>query len=266
MECSCKLWPTPGKVFAGTLTSAGSLGKQVQQHLAGVLSSAGDLANSFIAGAHGVLYTLDVAGTLTTAGSLVKQTAQHLAGTLTSAGSLTRQAGTTLLGTLTPASDVFGAASGAVITAAAITQDSAADNSGTPGWVRVYRTGDTAPGSSAATSDRRLDMAAGPGTLLNGAINNAVTTITVDSTAGFGNTGELLIDSERITYTGRTGTTFTGCTRGANGSSAASHADNAAVSVYGTEVIFDNTNFVSDGFVAGGAVTMSAWTITQPRT
>jgi hypothetical protein len=172
----------------------------------------------------------------------------------------------TLLGTLTPASDVFGAASGAVITAAAITQDSAADNSGTPGWVRVYRTGDTAPGSSAATSDRRLDMAAGPGTLLNGAINNAVTTITVDSTAGFGNTGELLIDSERITYTGRTGTTFTGCTRGANGSSAASHADNAAVSVYGTEVIFDNTNFVSDGFVAGGAVTMSAWTITQPRT
>jgi len=69
---------------------------------------------------------------------------------------------------------------------------------------------------------------------LNGAINNAVTTITVDSTAGFSTpTGTLLIDSETITYTGTTGTTFTGCTRGVSGTpgsgAAASHADNAAV-------------------------------------
>jgi hypothetical protein len=68
---------------------------------------------------------------------------------------------------------------------------------------------------------------------LNGAINNAVTTITVDSTAGFSTpTGTLLIDSETITYTGTTGTTFTGCTRGVSGvgsGAAASHADNAAV-------------------------------------
>ena len=68
---------------------------------------------------------------------------------------------------------------------------------------------------------------------LNGAINNAVTTITVDSTTGFSTpTGTLLIDSETITYTGTTGTTFTGCTRGVSGTgsgAAASHADNAAV-------------------------------------
>ena len=68
---------------------------------------------------------------------------------------------------------------------------------------------------------------------LNGAINNAVTTITVDSTTGFSTpTGTLLIDSETITYTGTTGTTFTGCTRGVSGAgsgAAASHADNATV-------------------------------------
>ena len=68
---------------------------------------------------------------------------------------------------------------------------------------------------------------------LNGAINNSVTTITVDSTTGFSTpTGTLLIDQETITYTGTTGTTFTGCTRGVSGAgsgAAASHADNAAV-------------------------------------
>jgi hypothetical protein len=68
---------------------------------------------------------------------------------------------------------------------------------------------------------------------LDGAINNSVTTITVDSTSAFSTpTGTLLIDQETITYTGTTGTTFTGCTRGVNGTgsgAAASHADNAAV-------------------------------------
>jgi len=64
---------------------------------------------------------------------------------------------------------------------------------------------------------------------LNGAINNSVTTITVDSTTGFPATGRIDIDTELITYTGVTPTTFTGCVRGANGSTAASHLDNAVV-------------------------------------
>jgi hypothetical protein len=67
---------------------------------------------------------------------------------------------------------------------------------------------------------------------LNGAIDNAVTTITVDSTTGFSATGNILIDSENISYTGKTSTDFTGCTRGLSGTgsgAAASHADNAAV-------------------------------------
>ena len=67
---------------------------------------------------------------------------------------------------------------------------------------------------------------------LNGAINNSVTTITVDSTTGFTATGNILIDQETISYTAVTGTQFTGCTRGLSGTgsgAAASHADNAAV-------------------------------------
>lgn len=66
-------------------------------------------------------------------------------------------------------------------------------------------------------------------TALNGGINNSVTTITVDDTTGFSTAGTLLIGTEQITYTGTTATTFTGCTRGANSTSAASHLDDADV-------------------------------------
>ena len=66
-------------------------------------------------------------------------------------------------------------------------------------------------------------------TLLNGGINDSVTTITVDSTTGFETAGTITIGSENITYTGKTSTTFTGCTRGADSTSAAAHADDATV-------------------------------------
>ena len=68
-------------------------------------------------------------------------------------------------------------------------------------------------------------------TALDGAIDDAVTTITVDSTSTFPLSGRMTIGSEDIDYTGTTATTFTGCTRGANSTSAASHSDDAAVSV-----------------------------------
>jgi hypothetical protein len=67
---------------------------------------------------------------------------------------------------------------------------------------------------------------------LNGAINNAVTTITVDSTTAFTAAGNILIDSENISYTSKSSTQFLGCTRGLSGTgsgAAASHADNATV-------------------------------------
>lgn len=67
-------------------------------------------------------------------------------------------------------------------------------------------------------------------TTLNGGIDNVVTTIPVTSVASFkSGQGILLIDSELITYTGVSGASFTGCTRGTYGTSAASHLTAATV-------------------------------------
>ena len=50
-----------------------------------------------------------------------------------------------------------------------------------------------------------------------------VPVITVDTTAGFPSSGTLMLGNEQITYTGiGSTTTFTGITRGANSSTAAS--------------------------------------------
>ena len=62
-----------------------------------------------------------------------------------------------------------------------------------------------------------------------GNISATVTTITVDSTSGFPSEGWIIIDSEVIRYTNTTTTTFTGCVRGEEGTTAASHLDNATV-------------------------------------
>ena len=66
-------------------------------------------------------------------------------------------------------------------------------------------------------------------TTLNGGINNSVTTITVVSTTGFPTAGQLRIESEVVTYTGTTTTTFTGCTRGALGTTNAAHSTGVQV-------------------------------------
>lgn len=50
------------------------------------------------------------------------------------------------------------------------------------------------------------------------------TDTSVNYTKFFPTTGTLLIESEEITYTGKTNNTFTGLTRGANGTTAATHA------------------------------------------
>lgn len=55
------------------------------------------------------------------------------------------------------------------------------------------------------------------------------TTVTVDSTYDFPEQGIIKVDNEFITYTGKTPTTFTGCTRGARGSRAATHSDDSVV-------------------------------------
>ena len=65
--------------------------------------------------------------------------------------------------------------------------------------------------------------------VLSADINASATTIAVDSTTDFETAGTVTIGSEQVTYTGKTSTTFTGCTRGANSTTAASHLDNAVV-------------------------------------
>lgn len=66
-------------------------------------------------------------------------------------------------------------------------------------------------------------------TTLNGAVAAGDATITVAATASFPSTGAFTVDSEIIYYTGKTSTTFTGCIRGGDGTSAASHLTNATV-------------------------------------
>ena len=82
------------------------------------------------------------------------------------------------------------------------------------------------------SSQKMQDLTNWPSlTQLNGAINDAVTTITVDATEDFPSAGTINIGSEKITYTGVTSTTFTGCARGAAGTTAASHSDNDNVTI-----------------------------------
>jgi hypothetical protein len=63
-------------------------------------------------------------------------------------------------------------------------------------------------------------------------LSAAVTTITVASTTGFDSTGTLYIGGEQITYTGISGNDFTGCTRGANSTTAATIANSTTVTQF----------------------------------
>jgi hypothetical protein len=73
---------------------------------------------------------------------------------------------------------------------------------------------------------------------LSAAINASVTVIPLNSLVGFPTSGTILIGSEQITYTGQDtdAITLTGAARGANGTSAASHADDATVYDYNSIV------------------------------
>jgi hypothetical protein len=64
----------------------------------------------------------------------------------------------------------------------------------------------------------------GPVTLINGAVSSGASTLTVDSTDSFASAGTLVIGSLTVAYTGKTSTTFTGCT-----GVTANIADNATV-------------------------------------
>ena len=60
-------------------------------------------------------------------------------------------------------------------------------------------------------------------------INDSVTTIPVNSSNPFTTSGTVQIGDEKITYTGVSGTSLTGCTRGASSTTAASHSNDSLV-------------------------------------
>ena len=83
-------------------------------------------------------------------------------------------------------------------------------------------------------------------TTLNGAINDSVTTLTLTDASLFPSTGTnfIIIGSEEISYTGVSGNTLTGLTRGVAGTTAASHSDGATVT--------NSTDYIAWGEAASG--------------
>jgi len=67
-------------------------------------------------------------------------------------------------------------------------------------------------------------------TFFNNDHSDSVTTLTVDNTSGFASSGTLYAGTEKITYTGKTATTFTGCTRGASSTTPAEYGVNIIIS------------------------------------
>jgi hypothetical protein len=66
-------------------------------------------------------------------------------------------------------------------------------------------------------------------TTLDGGLSAAATTIPVASTTGFAAFGRAVVDSEVFEYTNVTATSFTGCVRGVEGTTAATHLTGATV-------------------------------------
>ena len=64
---------------------------------------------------------------------------------------------------------------------------------------------------------------------LGEALDTSETTITLQNASDFPSSGTILVGSEQITYTGKSGNDLTGCTRGANSTTAATADDGAAV-------------------------------------
>jgi len=91
-------------------------------------------------------------------------------------------------------------------------------------------------------------------TTLSSGISSSDTTINVVSTSGMLPEQVIWIGTERITFTGGTSTSFTGCTRGTNGTTAASYLTGATV-VEGVSTIslVDASTFAPSGTIAIGS-------------
>lgn len=84
-------------------------------------------------------------------------------------------------------------------------------------------------------------------TTLTAGISNSDTVVPVTDTTSFPSVGYFVVGTEIISYTGKTGTTFTGCTRGANGSVAASHV---SMDVAYARIVADHHNALMNAIIA----------------
>ena len=100
--------------------------------------------------------------------------------------------------------------------------------------------------TSANTCDTQVTPYTGASTTLNGSINNSVTSIVLTSATSFPTSGTILIDSEKITYTGISTNTLTGCVRGALSTTAASHTNTTVVTEFITTTNLFETHAVLD--------------------
>ena len=97
------------------------------------------------------------------------------------------------------------------------------------------------------------------------------TTITMADTRDYLTADYVIIEGERITYSGKTATTLTGCTRGCNDTTASSHETGALVYTADASGINNAVGFNlgaqqdSIGWVAVLAIPFNFFVITVPR-
>jgi len=136
-----------------------------------------------------------------------------------------------------------------------ITIDVGSNESGsgatTSGGIRVKHYFSVGPAAEVASTGWGLGPWSGFKTgeftsTLSSGINASVTSLTMASSTSFGSSGTVLVDSELITYTGNSGGTLSGLTRGALGTTAAVHSSGATVT--------DASNFFAWNAAASGDV------------
>ena len=121
----------------------------------------------------------------------------------------------------------------------------------TSGGIRVKHYYPVGPAVEVATTGWGLGSWGGSQTgqftsTLSSSINTSVTSLTMASSSSFPSSGTVLIDNELITYTGNSGGTLSGLTRGASGTTAASHSSG--------DTVTDASNFFAWNAAASGDI------------
>jgi hypothetical protein len=121
----------------------------------------------------------------------------------------------------------------------------------TSGGIRVRHYYPVGPAVETATTGWGLGSWGGQAqgqftSTLSSGINSSATSLTMASSSSFASSGTVQIGTELITYTGNSGGTLSGLTRGATGTTAASHSSGATVT--------DASNYFSWNAAASGDI------------